>query len=283
MLDSICDISVFSIPQNDKSKSQFMGHPTLRRAIEVAQVVALRDGASVRELGEILRLPRSTAHRLVAALAEIGLIKRGDRAGRYVLGNLIGEVADGPLYRRILLAHCRPAMDALRDTTGETVGLHVLNAGRRVLIDQSESMQEHRWVYSNPLVPMPAHAGAAAKMLLALIAEDDASNLLRREPRRAFTRRTPRNPDLLIEELRKIRMKRYALSMEEVTEGISSIAAPVIEEPIGPLPIAVLSVTGPSVRLSERVLKSFLPPLRAATVRAAQKIEQSVGRPPQAA
>ena len=256
----------------------------MRKALEATQVVALRDGSTVKELSDLLALPRSTAHRLVAALAKVGLLeKAADRNGRYVVGSMLGELADGPVARRALRGHCRPEMDVLREATGETVGLHILYAGHRVLIDQSESTQQHRWVYSNPLAPMPLHAGAAAKMLLALLGEAEARQLLGRERATIFTPHTPRSADLLLKQLRGIRARRYAISFEEVTAGISSIAVPVLAEPLGRFPIAVMSLTGPSIRLSERVLKGFLPRLQAAAARSARGVEGALRHPSRAA
>jgi DNA-binding IclR family transcriptional regulator len=254
-----------------------MGLAGLRGAIDAVQLVALRKGVTVRELAEALGLPRSTAHRLVAGLAAVGLIQREGASGRYVLGTLMGELAGGPAAWQQLMVHCRPQMDALRNASGETVALHVLHAERRVLLDQSESLHEHRWVYSNPRVPMPLHAGAAAKMLLALLPEADMNRLVRRDRLVAFTRNTPRDRALLAREIARIRMRRYAISAQEVSPGIASIAVPVLAEPWAGQPFAVMSLTGPSVRLTEKVLKGYLPKLQMAAKRAADRLARAVG------
>ncbi|MGH7489180.1 MAG: IclR family transcriptional regulator, partial [bacterium] len=161
--------------------------------MDAIQVVALRGGTTARELGEALGMPKSTVHRLVAGMVEVGLVRREDDGDRYVLGDLMAELAGGQSGSLSLLRACRPPMMALRDETGETIGLHVLNAERRVLLYQAESPQQHRWVYNNPLVPMPLHAGAAAKMLLALMPEATATRILRRDGMVAFTKRTLRS------------------------------------------------------------------------------------------
>jgi DNA-binding IclR family transcriptional regulator len=156
-------------------------------------------------------------------------------------------------------------MVRLRDLCGETVGLHVIQGECRVLLDQVESRNEHRWVYSNPGMPMPLHAGAASKMLLAMLPAERALTMLKHRALTAFTRDTPRDAGRLMRELARINTQGFAISSQEVTRGIASIAAPVASDVAPTGVIAAMTITGPSIRLSERVLKGFLPQLRHAT------------------
>ena len=236
-------------------------------------MIALHEGISARELGDALGMPKSTVHRLVAGLVEVGLMRRNPDTDLYVLGHVIAELADGHLHWHALIRACRPQMSTLRDESGETVSLHVLHAERRVVLDQAESLQEHRWVHNNLLVPMPLHAGAASKMLLALVPPAQAARIVRRDGLLAFTRNTPRNSELLQTELKEIRAQGYAMSAQEVTEGIASIAVPVIAEATSTRSLAVMTLTGPSVRLSDKALKSHLRKLRAAARSAAARLE----------
>lgn len=260
-----------------------IGSAGLRRVIDAMQLVALREGVTVKELAKVMGMPRSSAHRMVASLTAVSLLQRDEETGSYVLGSMMAELAGGPAVWRPLLVHCRPHMDALRDSSGETVALHVLHADRRVLLDQSESKQEHRWVYSNPRVPMPLHAGAAAKMLLALLPENDMKRLIKRDRLVAFTRSTPRDANLISREIARIRMQRYSLSAQEVTAGIASVAVPVVSGAWAGLPLAVMSLTGPSVRLSEKILRGFLPKLQLAAKRAADQLTRTVSEHAEAA
>ena len=245
--------------------------------VDAIRVVALRDGTTARELGETLGMPKSTVHRLVAGLIEVGLIQREDEGDRYVLGDVITELAAGRSPWPALIAACRPYMLTLRDQTGETIGLHVLHAERRVLLDQAESLQEHRWVHNNLRVPMPLHAGAAAKMLLAMVGPATANRIVGHDGLVSFTKSTPRSLEKLQRELETIRAQGYALSAQEVTDSIASIAVPLIPDPGPGQPLAVLSLTGPSGRLSDKALTGFLRKLQLAARTAAARLEHGVG------
>ncbi|HMN78987.1 MAG TPA: IclR family transcriptional regulator [Burkholderiaceae bacterium] len=245
--------------------------------VDALQLIALKRSATVREVGEALGLPRSTAHRMVAQLLDIGFVEKHTVAGSYVLGPLIGELAGGNFVHRTLVLNCRPEIEALRDSTGETISLHVLQSGRRVLLDQAESTHELRWVFSNPLVPMPLHAGAAAKMLLALVPAVEAKRIVGRESLARYTERTPQDHDRLLAELAQIRKRGYSDSVGEVTPGIASLAVPVIAQAFGGQPLAVISLTAPVLRLPDSRRKPLLEALQATAKRARQRLEHVVG------
>src|SRR4029077_16018012 len=92
----------------------------LDRAIAVLH--ACEQGpASLGDLAARTGLPRATAHRLAVALEEHGLPRRED--GRFALSPALGRpgavAASGPS----LVVAARPALEELRDATGESVQL----------------------------------------------------------------------------------------------------------------------------------------------------------------
>ncbi len=241
------------------------GGGNLRKALDVVQLVALRGEMTVREIGELMGMPKSTAHRLVATLVAVRLLQphRGEESGVFTLGTLIDDLAGGQLSWRTMVQYARPEMVAVRDDVGETVGLHVLFAERRLLVEQVVSDHQHRWVYNNQMVPMPLYAGAAAKMLLAMLPESDMRRLAERDHPVA-AKRGPRSGDLdaFLRDLEEIRRRNHSASSEEVNPGISSVAVPVIADAGSGYPLAVLSLAGPSVRFSQKAVKRSLQRLR---------------------
>jgi IclR family acetate operon transcriptional repressor len=245
-----------------------VGARALGRALEVLGLVATGELTGARDLALRLGLPRSTAHRMLAELLALRLVQRDGR--RLLIGPRIAELAGGAVGYQRLVQVARPAMIRLRDRVRETVALHALQGGRRVLLHQAESVHEHRWVYTNPGQPMPLHAGAASKMLLAMLPEAEAAALVGRTGLAAFTPDTPRDPARLGRDLARIRRDRCATSLGEVTPGIASIAVPV--ETGDSAVRAALSVTGPMLRLTAAVLEDVRPLLRATAVRIGRQL-----------
>ena len=246
---------------------------TVSKALDVLGLIATSEAASARDITLRLGLPRSTAHRLLAELCALHLVERDGR--RLAIGPRITELAGGRVGYQRLIQVARPVMIRLRDRCGETVGLHVLEGGRRVLLYQAESTHEHRWVYTNPGRPMPLHAGAASKMLLAMLPEGEAAEVIARTGLGAFTPDTPRDPARLARELRRIRRDHCAVSFGEVTAGIASIAVPI--ESGGGGVRAALTVTGPTLRLTAAVLGRLRPLLRTAAGQIARQLAPAGG------
>ena len=259
-----------------------MGANLLRKALDAVQLVALRGELTVREIGEVMGMPKSTAHRLVANLVEVRLLQahRGADGDVFALGTLMHELAGGQLFWRTLVQHAQPQMLAVRDDTEETVGLHVLFAERRLLVEQVVSHHPHRWVYNNHMVPMPLHAGAAAKMLLAMLPEQDMRRLAKRDHPLAVAKGRPRDLDGFLQDLSEIRRRSYSLSSHEVNPGISSIAVPVIGDASSGYPLAVMSLAGPSIRFTEKAMKRSLQRLRRAAAAIADELRTSTGVAP---
>jgi IclR family acetate operon transcriptional repressor len=241
---------------------------TISKALDVLGLIATGEAVTARDVALRLRLAKSTTHRMLAEMLALRLVQRD--GARFIIGPRVGELAGGRVGYRRLVDVARPEMLSLRDRSRETVGLHVLEGGRRVLLYQAESTHEHRWVYTNSGQYMPLHAGAASKMLLALLPEDEATTLVARTTLQSFTPNTPRDVGRLRTDVRRARRDRCAVSLAEVTPGIASMAVPVDtgEEGLH----AVLSVTGPLVRLTVPALRRLQPTLVATASRISREL-----------
>ena len=122
----------------------------------VAILDALELGArSLAELVEVTGISRATAHRLALALEVHGLVERDDE-GRFTLGSRMAGNS--------LVAAARPALEWLRDETGESVQLYVPRGDVRVCVVSLESPHSLRTIV--PVGAMlPMDRGSAAKVL----------------------------------------------------------------------------------------------------------------------
>jgi len=171
----------------------------------VAVLDALEGGAlSLSELVDATGLPRATAHRLAAALEVHGFVGRAVD-GRFQLGARLSQPG--------LPAIARPALERLRDATGESVQLYVRRGDQRLCVEALESPHGLRTIVPVGAL-LPLDAGSAGKIL-----SQDAAALKRG----------------------------WAESVEERQRGVASVSAPVYED--GGL-VAAVSVSGPVERTS---------------------------------
>ncbi len=106
-------------------------------------------------LVEATGLSRATAHRLALALEVHGLLAR-DAAGRFVLGPRLTGLD--------LPALARPALEALRDATGESAQLYVRRGDRRLCVLSLESPHGLRTIVPVGM-SLPLDVGSAGKVL----------------------------------------------------------------------------------------------------------------------
>lgn len=176
-------------------------------------------------VGQITRateLPASTCQRLVRNLVLEGFLDRdGDH---YRIGLEFVRWAAPGTFGLDIVALTRPALQQLRDDTGETACLHVRHGPFRTIISLAESRHPITRLFAIGMV-MPLHAGSAGKVLLAWdrTARQDAVGYgLSR-----FTDQTVVDIDQLTDQLAAIRELGYAASFEERDIGASSVSAPV--------------------------------------------------------
>jgi len=202
-------------------------------------------GLSLSEISRAVGLPRSTVHRLTAALAREGLLEAAGPAGRLRLGPEITRLAQGG--RPELREELRPFLAALAATVSETVDLAVLEGERMRFIDQIPAPHRLRAVSAVGAV-FPLHCTANGKAALALIGPERAHALLpARLPR--HTRATIGRRSELLGELEHVAATGVAFDREEHTEGISAAAVAFLDRAGRPV---ALSVPMPTQRFRGR-------------------------------
>jgi len=233
------------------------------RAVAVMSVFSrARPVAGVSEIAASTSLSRSTVHRILTSLAKHGLIAQLPKSTDYCLGPRLLGFADTARQHLSLELHAGPAMTALRDYTGETVALHVLDEtpARRTLA-QVESVQPLRRTYTDLGAPRPPHQGAPGKVLLAFAEEALRERVLTGDLRSAITG-TKVDAGALRVEMAQIRAAGYALSLEERVPGVVGLAVPVRDHTSAV--VAALSVSIPAVRAGRPELEMLAPRARAA-------------------
>ena len=130
----------------------------------VALLGAVESGpCSLTDLVERAGLSRATTHRLAVALEGHGLLRR-TADGRFALGVrliALGRAAEAAVP---LAELARPALEELRDRTGESVQLYVRDGDTRVCIAALESPHGLRTIVPLGAV-LPLDVGSAGRVL----------------------------------------------------------------------------------------------------------------------
>jgi IclR family acetate operon transcriptional repressor len=241
---------------------------SIEKALDVLFHVSAAGSAGVSEIARALALPKSTAHRLLAALGRRGLVER-EPAGRYRPGLRLLSLGLGVLEREPVVAAARPVLEAEADAIGETLFLAAVRGGRIVVLDKAEGTGVLR---AAPRVgsEVPVHATAVGKLVLAF-----APGSVRLDPEALarFTPRTPTSPQALARAVAQARRRGWAENREEWVTGLAVVAAPVL---VGGRLEATVALAAPSARLPVAKAGALAPRLVAAAGRIAAVLE---GRP----
>ena len=217
-------------------------------------------------------LNKSTALRILRSLESHELAAR-DGSGAFVLGSRVLWWEN--CYRRNfeLLAVVRPVLEKLRDLTGETVTFSILMGQQTVVIDQvvSRNVTSTRFELG---LSAPLHAGASGKVILAHMRHDEQKRFLRTSHLRHLTEQTITSRAKLERELKQCRIKGFTVSRGERTPNTCSIAAPVLAR--GGQVAGVVSIVGPTDRLSRTAIKPIAPILMSETQALGEQIRRAL-------
>jgi DNA-binding IclR family transcriptional regulator len=232
------------------------GAQAVDRALSILELFDQRTPQlSVAQAAAKLGVHRSTASRLLAALERHGLVESG--AGGYRLGLGLVSLAGLVLNRFPARAIARDVLRDLRDETGESAYLGLLDGREIVYIDQASSRNvavNVDWVgYRQTLTE-----GVTGFLLLAFQPPEVIVELTR-----AANGEVPSEL-----ELAATRKRGYLVRLSAETAGV---AAPVRDH-LG-VTVASLSLSGPRHRLESRLQNELVP----AVVRAAARVSEGLG------
>jgi DNA-binding IclR family transcriptional regulator len=156
------------------------GTQAVRRALALLREVSASrsNGASLSVLAEAAGLPSPTAHRLLGALREEGMLVR-DRASRlYRFGPLayeFGLAATPPVDARRL---CAPTLERLAAQVGDTSYLNVRSGLDALCLDRREGAREGQALPVAVGNRRPLGVGAGALAVLASLPPDTADDVM---------------------------------------------------------------------------------------------------------
>ena len=222
-----------------------MSHvPAATRTLRVLRFLASQpDPVPLDRIVRACDLPRSTAYHLLGAMIDEGFVVHLPDEHRYGLGVAAFEVGSGYVRQEPLQRIARRPLADLVDRSGHSAHLAVLH-GRDVLYVLEERAPGRPPLVTDVGVRLPAHLTASGRALLALLPAAQVRALY--PSTREFVDRHglgPRTPTDLRRVLSETRQRGWAVEAGEVTPGLASVAAAVVDH--NGHPVAGIALTYP--------------------------------------
>lgn len=210
---------------------------------------------SIQALSFELNLPKPTIHRILSTLRHFGFVAQDEVSKEYRLGFRLVELGQTVLDHIDLRKVAEPFLTQLANRVQETVHLVILDQGEIVYLDKVQKVSDQKSLGMVSRIGMRnyAHSCAVGKVLLAYLSDSERGEIIAQKGLPRLTNNTIGNLGKLNKHLTDVMAHGYAVDDEENEEGIRCVAAPVRKER-GKV-IAAISISGPSVRMTEKKIE----------------------------
>ena len=250
------------------------GIQALDRAFLILDVMADAGGeAKLTEIAASAGLNVSTCHHLISTLHNWGYVARGINSRSYVLGSRILHLSAACLRQVDLPRRAQSFVDRLNDQTREAVQLAIMQDTTLVHILRREARHAVRVEAGFGGNANAAHATATGKAILAWLPPTELERIVADKGLTAFTPNTITEIEKLIEELRLVRRKGYAIDREEFRPGVICLGA-AIRDHAGAV-VGSISVSSPAFRSTPEYIEQ----MKVHLIAAADELSIELGAP----
>lgn len=233
--------------ENKSKQKKTIG--SVKKALDIINYIAEQEheqGAT--EISEALGYGVSATYHILNTLKESNIISQNEKTKKYKLSLKLWQLGMTAYSQNNISDALKPFLVKLRDYTGETANLTILEGEEIVYVAQEESDKLIK-MFTKTGATAPLHCTASGKIFLAYKDQAERNEIIEGLDLVKFTENTIVEKGKLVEELQRIKKDGYGFDVEERDEDVSCIAAPVF----GPQDelMACLSISGPKNRFSQ--------------------------------
>jgi DNA-binding IclR family transcriptional regulator len=199
---------------------------------------------SLSDICQRTGFPKTTTHRLVSSLRDVGLLDQDGDRDHYRLGLKLFELGNTVLANMDLHREARPYVEALGRMTAQVVHLAVFDGRHAVVVGRSDPQGDPgtRAFFESA----PAHCTSVGKSILAHLPAAGLERFIAGGLDR-FTDTTLADAPALRRDLEITRIRGYAVDEGEHQPGLRCVGAPIRD--VAGRVFAAISVSGPSWKL----------------------------------
>jgi DNA-binding IclR family transcriptional regulator len=228
--------------------------PALVRGLEVLQAFTeARPSLTLGDLAAATGVTRSAVFRIAYTLSRLAFLVHDQRTHTYTIGPAVLRLGQGYHVPRAFVEVALPHLEALRDRTGWSAHLGMLE-GTEVVYLLRVPAQRGLTSIVHLGSRLPAHATAMGRVLLAQLDRAAMTERYRDASLVGTGARTPRSLPALLEQARRDAARGHVVQVGDFEQGVASVAAP-IRDTSGQI-VAAINIAGTVTGASETSAES---------------------------
>ena len=227
-------------------------NPLLERCFQLIEFLAEEPRAyRLGVISERLGLQKGAAHRLLAALCDMGWVEQEPDTGFYRLTLRLAIMGQRVLLATRIPDLTRPVLQKLAEETQELVRMAIVEGERLSWVVFVQGRRTGLVYQPEMIGRVPLTVTSHGKAWLSTLPPEDAMRIVREEgfpPPGRYGPRAIQSIDAFAAAVEETRARGWGMSYEEGERGIAAVAAPI--RPFGPNTpaVATCSVAGPLMR-----------------------------------
>lgn len=238
------------LPENE---GKYFFISSLAKGIHILELLSDNEDLSVTQVAKLMHINRTSSHRFLSTLRELGYADKDENA-RYYLTSKVIELGTKVLDRFEFRKIAHPFLQTVASKFNETINLGFFNGHQVITIDKIDSTEILR-MDAGIGGREPAYCTSLGKAILAHLPDSQLEEYLNAIELTPYTPNTVTSKKKLKEELIHIREKGYAIDNEELSVGLRCIGAPVFDHS-GHARYAI-SISGPSIRFGSKRIQEM--------------------------
>ena len=220
--------------------------------------------------------PKGTVHRMLSTLVHTGFATYDRETGLYAMTLKAWRIGSGALRDFDLVERARPLLETLRQESGETVHLSVLEPSGEIVYVAKITSPQSIGVQTRLGQLSPSWCTATGRAILAF--DDAAADRALAGPLERRTAKTVIDPQAIRRILAQVRADGYAITVAENHPDMGGVAAPV-RDYTGSV-VAAVGVAMPVYRMGDPAVRATIPRVcgTAGAISAAMGYEQQAAR-----
>ena len=235
----------------------------LERTLGILELLSKHGGGlEMAAIADQLNIPRSGTHRLLADLVKCGYVRQTRDHGDYMLTTKLVSMGLSYLSNSGIVDIAQPLLNHLAEVSGELARLSVVDGERLTWVARAQGARQG--LRYDPDMGSDARLSCSSSgwAWLATLSDDAAMACLARQglgKPEEFGPNAPTSLQAVMAQVQATRERGYSVTVDTYSAGLSAFSAPVrfANQPA----MGVLTIAGPTVRLSDDRVQALAPEL----------------------